>query len=93
MMRRFWTTGMVTLTLLLLVLASFWNTSIAQQPLRGIEAPPPPAGWRYQMIAWGTQHNALVLWDTHTGRAWSKEINGKWVDLDTPPSQERAGGR
>lgn len=92
MIRQLWTVGLSVLACCLVLCAAWFFNPIEAQPPAGnkpLPPPPPGANWRYQIITWGTNHNSLILLDTQTGRAWEKSVGGRWMDSETPPSQEK----
>jgi hypothetical protein len=72
---------------LMLLAASFFSRGEAQQAQGNQPLLPAQANWRYQMIA--LEGRGMVLLDTQTGRAWVKFVQGRWEDLETPPSKEK----
>ena len=86
MTRQFWTVGFTVLSCCLVLLAASWLTPGAAQQ------PPAQAliqgNWRYQVHAWGTS-GYIILLDSQTGRCWMKGLASDWVDLKSPPAQEK----
>lgn len=84
-----WTTRLaVVACVVALAVAGFVATGQDQPPK---EANPPAVlpNWRYQLTL-AQNGSTVYLLDTAAGRAWVKYTNNDWVDLNTPPSQEKA---